>query len=741
MKLLEQAAIGIVVLDGGGRIVEGNAHLARLTARTVDELAALGLAGIADPDDWARQQPRIAEIARGERSRLELELRCARPDGTPLRLALSLSAFPDPAGPRVLALVREGSGEEDASKETPAGGERRFEEFMRHLPGLAWIKDLEGRYVFANEAAERAFQRPRAELYGRRDDEIFPARTSAAFRENDAKALRSDTGLETFETLEHADGVRHSLVKKFPIAGADGTHRWIGGIAIDVTARLAAEAALHETEARFRDMADHAPVLIWVNDPEGCEFVNREYLRFLGCAIEEVRGDGWRRFIHPEDAEAYLDEYARSVAEQRPFEALLRFRRADGDYRWLRSTGVPRFHSDGSLKGYVGCSVDISELQRSERALKQADRRKDEFLATLAHELRNPLAPIRSALEILADDAGPRADLYQMLERQVDQLVRLVDDLLDVSRITRGHLALRTERVQLADVLRTALETVRPQLDAARHKLVTSLPRGPLWLDADPLRLAQLLVNLLGNSARYTPEGGRIEIVAERRGEEVVIAVRDNGVGIAPELLPRVFEPFTQIGPAPRDAAGGLGIGLALAAQLAALHRGRLEAHSDGPGRGSEFRVVLPLAEAPAQAARGEAPGRDGRSRLPEPILVVDDNRDGAESLALLLRAHGVRAEVALDGPSALRAVSELRPAAVLLDLGMPEMDGFEVARRLRADPIGRALVLVALTGWNQPEVAERCARAGFDHHVVKPVKLEALERALSAGGGVPRGS
>ena len=751
-RLAEKLPAAAYVCDADGLIRFYNEQAARLWGRSPR---------LEDPDDrycgsfalyasdgslMSRENSPLARALREGRDVHGEELAIGRPDGSRVYALAHASPIRDGADRIVgCANVLIDVSARRRAEERLESSELRFERFMHHLPGLAWIKDLEGCYVFANDAAERAFQRRREELYGCRDDEIFPPATSTAFRENDREALLSGKGLETIETLEHADGVHHSFVSKFPIPGPDGAPRWIAGIAIDVTARMAAEAALRETEARFRDMADHAPVLIWVNDRDGCSFVNREYLRFLGCSLEEVRGDGWRRFVHPADVDAYVGEYARSVSAQRPFEALLRFRRADGAYRWLRSTGVPRVHGDGALIGYVGCSVDITEMQRTQEALREADRRKDEFLATLAHELRNPLAPMRSALETLRDSGAPHRELHRMLERQLNQLVRLVDDLLDVSRITRGHIALRRESVTLGDVLRTAVETAQPQIEAAQHALVITLPSAPLRLEADPLRLSQLFVNLLSNAAKYTPDGGRIEVAAERRGDEVVVAFRDDGIGIPPDVLPRIFEPFTQLDRAPGHAQSGLGIGLALVAQLAALHGGRVEARSDGPGCGSEFRVTLPLAEPRTSVDRApleEAPEGGARSRgaLREPILVVDDNRDAAESLASLLRSRGLRTEVALDGPSALRAARALAPAVVLLDLGMPEMDGFEVARRLRADPACRGIVLVALTGWNQAAVSASCAQAGFDHHLVKPVKLETLQRLLLTTPGKAAG-
>jgi PAS domain S-box-containing protein len=739
--LLDHIAVGVAQIDREGRFAQVNESFARAVGRSAGELAGTRLGEIVHPDDWPALRAELDDLLAGRRDHLELGTRVARPDAAHVRLHAVVSRAGDD---RVVAVVQDVTGRrlaEDALRQSELrfeqaeamlrGHEERFARFMQHLPGLAWIKDAAGRYLFVNDTAARAFRRTRAELYGRTDAEVFPAATSAQFRQNDEKALVTGAGLETIETLEHEDGVHHSLVAKFPIPGPDGVPAWVGGIAIDITERIRAEEALRETEARFRDMADNAPVLIWVNGDTGCEFVNREYLQFTGASTDELRGDGWRRFLHPDDADPYIAEYLRNFAARRHFEAQFRFRRADGEYRWLRSTGVPRLRADGSLLGYVGCSVDITDIKRSEEALRDADRRKDEFLATLAHELRNPLAPIRSSLQVLREVAAA-GDVCAMLERQVDQMVRLVEDLLEVSRITRGRVELRRERVDLASVLRAALETSRPAIDAGGHAFALSLPDEALAVEADPVRLAQVFVNLLDNAAKYTPDGGHVALGAERAGDEVRVWVRDDGVGIPRHVLPRVFEPFTQVSHTLPRAAGGLGIGLALVAQLVDLHGGKIAASSEGDGRGSEFVVTLPLAaRAEAQSRATPTPSARAAQKNGQRVLVVDDNRDAAESLALLLRTRGVDCDVAHDGPAALERVRARAPTVVLLDLGMPGMDGYEVARRLRKEPAGRAVQLVAVTGWGQPEVHRRCREAGFDRHLVKPVGLESLEALL----------
>jgi signal transduction histidine kinase/ActR/RegA family two-component response regulator len=381
--------------------------------------------------------------------------------------------------------------------------------------------------------------------------------------------------------------------------------------------------------------------------------------------------------------------------------------------------------------------------------LHEAARRKDEFLAVLAHELRNPLAPIRNALEVLrlAGRTGLAETedqaLLEMMGRQLGHLARLVDDLLEVSRITRGKIQLRKERVALAVLVETALETSRPLLEAAGHHLTVSLPAQPVMLEADPVRLVQVLANLLNNAGKYTDPGERIALAAERSGDEVVVRVRDSGIGIPEEMLPRVFDMFTQVDRLSGRAQGGLGIGLTVARSLVHLHDGTIEAHSGGPGQGSEFTVRLPVASEPPPKPPGERPpGEDAQSRAlsGRRVLIVDDNRDAAESLGLLLSCLGSKVRVVYDGPTALEATSSFRPAVVLLDIGMPGMDGYEVARRVRQQAALKGVTLIALTGWGQEEDRRRCRQAGFDHHLVKPVDVDALQALLESLPALPPG-
>lgn len=367
--------------------------------------------------------------------------------------------------------------------------------------------------------------------------------------------------------------------------------------------------------------------------------------------------------------------------------------------------------------------------------LREADRRKDEFLATLAHELRNPLAPVRNGLQILRLASGrPEVmeQTQQMMDRQLGHMVRLIDDLLDLSRITRGKIELRKERVALTDIVQSALEATRSTLESAGHELTVTLPSRPVYLNADPTRLVQVFGNILHNAARYTPPSGRIELSAEQEGDRAVVRVRDTGLGIPPEMLSKVFEMFTQINRRLERSQGGLGIGLALVQSLVHMHGGVIEAHSEGANKGSEFIVRLPLAAdretLPTTNSASEQANRHPAHR----ILVVDDNADAAESLALLLRIQNNEVWVAHEGLGGIELALRHHPDLIFLDIGLPGMSGYEIARRLRQEPELAGVTLVALTGWGQPEDRRRSHEAGFDAHLVKPVDTTLLNKILS---------
>ncbi|HZM33079.1 MAG TPA: ATP-binding protein [Burkholderiales bacterium] len=499
----------------------------------------------------------------------------------------------------------------------------------------------------------------------------------------------------------------------------------------DMAARQEAEARLRESEEKFRTISHAAPAIVWVTDDKGIVFINRRWTELTGQSQEEAQGQGWTRAVHPDDSERLRPYRERCRRTGEPYEGEIRYRAKEGAYRWHAFRALPS--EAGRLDQWFGVSVDIHDAWDARQALEEADRRKDEFLATLAHELRNPLAPIRNALQLLqlrpAEDPTMRA-AQEILERQVTHMVRLIDDLLDVSRITRGKLELRREPVELSRIVEQAIETSRPHI---AQQLTVALPSDPVRLDADPVRLAQVLANLLNNAAKFTPRSGRIDLTAALEGGTVVIRVRDNGVGIAPEQLPNLFRIFSQAEPALERSKGGLGIGLSLARSLVELHDGAIEARSEGPGKGAEFIVRLPVLALPDPAALPPQPPRPAYSGAVRRVLVVDDVPDNVDSLAALLRNDGNIVETAADGLEAVAKAERFKPDLILLDLGLPNLNGFEACQLIRRKPWGKGIVIVALTGWGQDEDRRRSLGAGFDAHLVKPVPYGALREVLAS--------
>ncbi|HEX9942621.1 MAG TPA: ATP-binding protein [Thermoanaerobaculia bacterium] len=481
---------------------------------------------------------------------------------------------------------------------------------------------------------------------------------------------------------------------------------------------------------------------IFAIDPEGrVASWNTGAEHLLRYKAEEILGRPAAVFFMPEEASAGVPELELKTALATGRASDDRWHvRKDGTYFFASGITTTLRDEQGVLRGFAKVMRDQTrrkqleeELHNRAEALARADQEKDEFLATLAHELRNPLAPISYALHILNQDPkDPSVQRHarSIVDRQVRRLTRLVDDLLDISRITTGKVELRPERVPLRQVVEHAIETVRPIFLARGHELSLSLPPEEVWLEVDAARLEQVLANLLHNAAKFTPDGGRIWITAERQGQEVAVRVRDTGVGMPPDVLPRVFDLFTQGNRALDRAHDGLGIGLTLARKLVELHGGTLKAYSEGVGRGSEFVVTLSVAVAGLAAspepAAAEIPARCLR------VLIVEDNDDTAEMLGALLEMAGHQVEIAHSGPAALDAAAARRPDAILLDIGLPGLDGYQVAQRLREDPALAGVALIATSGYGQEDDKRRSKEAGFDHHLVKPVDLRRLREILA---------
>jgi PAS domain S-box-containing protein len=511
---------------------------------------------------------------------------------------------------------------------------------------------------------------------------------------------------------------------------------------VDAHAVLAAERA--RTTAALRDSRDVLALAMragqmgaWSRDlGTGAVWWSAELEAIVGLPPGGFGGSegAFYAIVHPDDRATMAAAVETALRSRADYQVEFRYRHASGEWRWMEGRAKAVYDGDGTPRMLYGLGIDVTDRRRAVEALEQADRRKDEFLATLAHELRNPLAPITSGLHVLRATGGvgqPAAVATAIIERQVGQMVRLVDDLLDVARISTGKTDLRRGPMDLADAVRDAIETSRPLVDSAEHQLQVDLPRQPIIVDADRTRLAQVFANLLNNSAKYSPPGKPIAVLVERAGADAVVRVRDAGIGIAPEALGGIFEMFRQGSERPGHSQGGLGVGLYLVKRIVEMHGGRVEARSAGLGEGSEFVVRLPVMAAgiEPEVAAGAAQPPVARRR----ILVVDDNMDAAVMLAAVLALGGHETRTVHDGITAMATAGDYRPDVIFLDIGMPLVDGYETAKRIRAQPWGRDTVLVALTGWGQAEDRRRSHEAGFDHHLVKPASATAIADLIAS--------
>ncbi|WP_312435256.1 ATP-binding protein [Janthinobacterium sp.] len=508
------------------------------------------------------------------------------------------------------------------------------------------------------------------------------------------------------------------------------------------TERERSASALSRSEAKFRTITDAMPQMVWSTLPDGYhDYYNEQWYGYTGVPRGSTHGDGWNDIFHPDDRERAWAAWHASLASGDTYEIQYRLRHHSGSYRWVLGRALPVHADDGSIVRWMGTCTDIDDQKHAEDELRRLGVRKDEFLAMLAHELRNPLAPISSAAQLLllgGNDPQRVQKSAGVIQRQVRHLTNLVDDLLDVSRVTRGLVRLDRRVLDLRDVLHGAVEQVRPAIDARRHQLAVTLPPAPVLVSGDRTRLVQVVVNLLSNAAKYTLPGGHLALSVQVADGQARITVGDNGIGMAPELLPHVFELFVQAERTQDRAQGGLGLGLALVQRIAELHGGSVQAHSAGLGQGSTVTVQLPLAEGESSLAfdaEPMPPATPGAVRIAEAqlprLLLLDDHIDGVQMFAALLRARGYPVTIAQDGASMLQMAAQQHVDTFILDIGLPEMDGYELARRLRASPATARAQLIALTGYGKEEDRQQALLAGFDQHLVKPVDIAELIKLL----------
>ncbi len=609
---------------------------------------------------------------------------------------------------------------------------------LRSVGDAVIATDPAGAVWFMNDVATQMTGWTEAAARGRPLAEVFNIVNEYSRQTAESpvdKVLREGTivGLANHTGLIARDGSERPIEDSAAPILDDG--KLIGVVLVfrDATSERQSQRLLEESERRFRAAVDAVQGVVWTNSAQG-EMRGEQpgWASLTGQQLEDYQGFGWARAVHPEDAPGTTEAWLRAVRKRCAFVYEHRVRRADGQWRHFAIRAIPLLDAHGNTREWVGVHIDVTEQRATESALRDVDARKDVFLATLSHELRNPLAPIRNAALILGK-AGLDAETLErsraIIVRQVRHMASLLDDLLDVSRITRGVFTLKKEFVHLQSLLMEAAQTVRPLADAKRHTLNTQWPTEPIRINADPVRIVQIVTNLLTNAAKYTDPEGQITVGATVEDGGVVIFVRDSGIGLAPDVLSEVFDMFSQVEPNQERSEGGLGIGLALSKGLVELHGGHIEARSAGLGSGSEFRVYLPGIQADAGDVRDSAadPAQTLVARDQRTVLIADDNRDGAETLAMLLNAAGHIVYVTHTGIDALELAAQKRPDVAVLDIGMPGLNGYEVARRIRGEDWGKHIVLIAVTGWGQVGDKNNAYDAGFNHHLTKPFDAEVL--------------
>jgi len=794
--IVESSDDAIIGMTLDGLIISWNAAASRIFGHKQSDAVGQHIRALIPPELHDEEQKILDRVRRGERV-AHFETTRATKDGQRIRVSLTLSPVRDASGTVIAAseIARDIEAQKRAEHATA-----QLAAIVQSSEDAVVSKTLDGIVQSWNSAAQRIFGYAPEEMIGKPITTIIPPELHGE-EAMIIERIRGGLPVEHFDTVRIAKGGRRIPISLSvsPIRDARGKVIGASKIARDISERKRAERELLESRRRLASEAaalgrlSEASTRLWQcrNLASGLDEVLRTVKELTGAvkgnvqlvnssrntlsivAYEGFDANFLATFEHTSvddrraacgralaDGRSVVIEDVFTDTDYAPFHEVAR---AAG-YRAVIS--VPLFAADGSKLGAISvhfpsphrpteaemrrlqlyCRQASDFIQRirlehtlhqREEALKEADSRKNEFIALLAHELRNPIAPIRYALAMARKpgiSAEQRSRAEDIIDRQATHMSRLLDDLLDISRITRGSLELRKVPITLDSAIATAVEAAQPFMDAKHHSFRIALPDHALRLEADPVRLAQILSNLLINAAKFTPEGGRIELEATNGDSGIVVRIRDNGIGIGPDVMPKLFTLFAQSQPALDRAANGLGVGLALVRGLVHLHGGSVEARSEGPGRGSEFVVRLPVGDSAAEEkdeieSRTEADLPQTRLR----ILVVDDNRDAADSCAMLLELSGHRVRTAYNGTQALQLGETLLPHVVLLDIGLPDLNGYEVARRIRATTWGGRLPLVAVTGWGKEEDRERAFAAGFDHHLTKPVAPEAVASLVTS--------
>jgi PAS domain S-box-containing protein len=754
--IVETSDDAIISKDLNGIIRTWNEGAQRIFGYRADEIVGRPITVLIPAERVGEEEQILAKLRRGERCDHLETVRVAK-DGRRIDVSVTISPLKDGQGRVVGAskIARDVSEQKRAAAQLQRNHDTFFA-LIQNNPFGIYVVDADFKIGQVSLGAQKVFAGV-LPLIGRDFGEVLRILWPAAFAADVLARFRHtlDSGEpyaapRTIERRRDIDEIEAYDWRIERITLPDGRPGVVCYF-YDLSERQRWETALRQSEERLRLATDASRLGIWTWRPDDDVVVweNARPNEIFALSPNEAPLTAARfmaEFVHRDDVASVEQALARAAQGEAAIAFQCRILRADAELRWIEFTGKPVHKEDGQSIDVIGTVQDISERKQDEEALRRlaaelstADRRKNEFLAVLAHELRNPLAPISNGLQILrlsVDQPKVVEATRAMLERQHAQLVRLVDDLLDVARINQQKLQLRRQRVDLRGVLDQAAETTRPLIDSRAHDFAVHLPSEPLDVDADVTRLVQVFANLINNAAKFSARGGRIGLTARREGNEAVVSVEDNGVGIPPEMLPNVFEMFVQVDRSLERSESGLGIGLTLVKRLVQMHGGLVQARSEGAGRGSEFTVRLPLLASPAQAA--VPPARElepastaGRRR----ILVADDNEDAAASMAMMLELMGNDVQTANDGWQALQVAAVFRPDVILLDIGMPKLNGYEACRRIRQQSWSEKTILIALTGWGQDEDKRRAQEAGFSHHLVKPVDFAALETLLRLPG------
>lgn len=624
------------------------------------------------------------------------------------------------------------------AKQKHVNENERLRALFQQAPGyIAVVSGTNHTFEIANDAYHQLTGN--RELFGRPLGEALPEIASQGYIQILDRILHS--GKPYFGQAERVflqRGPVGELEERFldfilqPIVDSSGK---VSGVFIegsDVTDAVNAAATLKASEARLRQLANNLPHLAWMADPDGhIHWYNDRWYDYTGTTLESMAGWGWKKVHDPDYLPEVVRVWTEALENGHRWEATFPLRGADGEFRMFASRAVPLRDENGKIVQWFGTNTDVTDELAAQDEIRKASQRKDEFLAMLAHELRNPLAPINSAADLLlAMQLNPDRvrETATVISRQVGHITKLVDDLLDVSRVTRGLVTLRVEILDINQIVAEAIEQVQVLAEAKHHQLFYKRQDLPICVRGDRTRLVQIFANVLNNAIRYTPPHGVIAAQVTARAGQAIISVTDNGIGVLPTLAPHIFDLFTQGERSSDRSQGGLGMGLALVKSLVELHEGQVSVHSDGAGKGAEFIVELPQMS-PAFPTEFESDKHTTAliAAKTRQLMVVDDNQDAAQMLSMLLETTGHTVLVAHDGKAALRIAQESNPAMCFLDIGLPDMDGYELATRLRHTCGNAATILVAVTGYGQPEDRAKALEAGFDHHLVKPVKLSTV--------------